>query len=360
MTAEELLKRYEPTSVKTLEYERQLWQARFSPCGKFLIAAGYDATIQRWALTDTGFDLLEPFHGHNGWLQCLAFVGTDDRLVTADSWGRLNCWNYSSTKSGDPLWSIPDALTGWIRAMAVAPDARTVAVGGNDSRIRIFATNDGSPVGEIQKLPSEVSSLAFHPDGSSLVAGDLRGYIREFETDSWQQKREFEAKGLYQLDHMQDCGGVRLVSFHMDGSQLIAGGMKEPGGGFAKGSPALQLYDWNKGELLHELLPGDSQDGFVYDAWFHPEGFVIGTASAFPGKGKLFFWKPGDTKPFFDGSKLTNGRSISLHPGGQRLAFTSANSANANGRPLNGGEYEGGTARIHILTFPQLPTSVTP
>ena len=52
MTAEELLKRYEPQQSDTLEYERQLWQARFAPCGKFLIGTGYDATIQRWRVNN--------------------------------------------------------------------------------------------------------------------------------------------------------------------------------------------------------------------------------------------------------------------------------------------------------------------
>jgi WD40 repeat protein len=352
MTVDELLKRYEPTQVETLDYERQLWQARFTPCGKFLIAAGYDATIQRWAVKDEGFERLSPFIGHDGWLQCLSFVGSDNHCVTGDSWGRVSCWNYSSETAAEPLWTLPDALSGWVRAMTVSPDGQSIAIGGNDSVVRILATADGKPVREINSIPHDVFSIAFHPSGNSLVVGDLRGTIREFDTETGQQKREFEAVGLYQLNHIQDCGGVRLLAYNQDGSRLIAGGMKEPSGGFAKGSPVLQVFDWHSGERLHELLPGDSQDGFLYDAWFHPDGFVVGAASAFPGKGKLFFWKPGDEKPFYFGSKLTNGRSIALHPDGQRLAFTMADSANANGRPLKDGEYAGGTAKIHILRFP--------
>lgn len=352
-TTEELLKRFEPQKTETLEYERQLWQARFSPCGKFLIGSGYDATIQRWAVRDDSLELLPAFTGHDGWLQCMAFTGTDEHLVTADSWGRVSCWKYSSDTSDKPLWTVPDALAGWIRAVAVSPDGKLIAIGGNDSVVRILSASDGSVVREATGLPHDIYSLVFHPDGQSLAAGDLFGMIREFETATGKQKREFEAVGLYQLNHMQDCGGVRHLVFNVDGSQLLAAGMKEPSGGFAKGSPVLQLFDWKTGKQLHELVPGDSQDGFIYDAWFHPEGFVVGAASAFPGKGKLFYWKPGDDKPFFVGKKLTNGRSISPHPDGQRLAFTQSDSANANGRPLKDGEYSGGTAKIHILEFPE-------
>jgi WD40 repeat protein len=353
MPADDLLKRYEPVQGETLTHERQLWQARFSPCGKFLIAAGYDATIQRWAIKDDSFALLPAFTGHDGWLQCIAFVGSDERCITADSWGRVSCWKYSSEAKSEPLWTVPDALAAWIRALAVSPDGKLVAVGGNDSVIRILSTQDGKLVRETNAVPHEIYSLAFHPDGNSLVGGDLHGVIHEFEVATGKQTREIEATGLYQLNHMQDSGGVRQLAFNADGSQLLAGGMKDPAGGFAKGAPVVQVFDWKSGERLHELVPGDSQDGFVYDAWFHPDGFIVGAASAFPGKGKLFFWKPGDEKPFYTGSKLTNGRSVTLHPDGQRLAFTRSDSANANGRPLKDGEYSGGTAKIHILRFPE-------
>ena len=72
--------------AKTLEHARQLWTARYSPCGKFLFAAGYDALIHRWDVTAEP-KLLEPLPGHSGWTQRIAFTG--ETLLTADSWGRL-------------------------------------------------------------------------------------------------------------------------------------------------------------------------------------------------------------------------------------------------------------------------------
>ena len=239
MTSDELLKRYEPKQTKTLEYERQLWQCRFTPCGKFLIAVGYDSTIQRWAAKDDGYELLAPFSGHNGWLQCLAFAGTNNLCITGDSWGRLSCWDYSSQDSTEPLWTVPDALAGWVRAMAVSPDGNLIAVGGNDSKIRLLSTVDGKLIRQTTELPHEIFSLAFHPNGKSFAAGDFHGTIREFETETGKQRREIEAAGLYQLNHIQDCGGVRQLTFSQDGSQLIAGGMKEPSGGSSNHSRRL-------------------------------------------------------------------------------------------------------------------------
>lgn len=363
MQTAELLKKYEPQKGELFEYERQLWQARFSPCGRFLVGSGYDATIQRWEIVDVqteGEDAatveyrpLAPMKGHDGWAQCIAFTGSGDRLISADSWGRVSCWNYTDVESKEPLWTRPGTIDGWIRAIAVSPDGKVVAVGGNDSVIRIVSTEDGTDVLTIEDVPDEVFGLSFHPNGRSLLSGDFKAMLREWDIQSGKQKREIEVEGLYQINHMQDSGGIRQVAFDSEGKQLAVGGMKEPAGGFAQGAPIVVVFDWETGERKHELVAGDKTDGFIYDVWFHADGFIVGAASAFPGKGKLFFWQPGDEQPFYVGKEHSNGRSVSLHPDGKRLAFMAANSANANGRPLKEGEYIGGSAKIHVLRFPE-------
>ena len=182
ITAEELLKRYElvpdDESVR-IEYERQLWQVRFTPCGQFLIGCGYDATIQRWDLRREEPLRLASLNGHNGWLQCMDFQPESSRLLTADSWGQLSCWAYEETKP-KRIWSIPEAHEGWIRALAVSPDGQTVATGGNGSTVRLWSTADGKLQKELQH-PHRVFSLRFHPDGKSLLSGDLTGTLRHWD-----------------------------------------------------------------------------------------------------------------------------------------------------------------------------------
>jgi hypothetical protein len=164
--------------------------------------------------------------------------------------------------------------------------------------------------------------------------------------------RQIDASALYQLHNVQQCGGARHLALHHDGSQLVCAGQKSPQGGFAQGLPCALVYDWTTGNLIREMQVGTLDDGFVYDACFHPEGFVMAASCAFPGKGHVWFWMPQEEKAFYLSNEIPNGRSLGLHPDGHRLALTVSLSANGNGRVLQDGQYFGGSSKIHLLELP--------
>ena len=133
----------------------------------------------------------------------------------------------------------------------------------------------------------------------------------------------------------QDDSGDPGISLHL--SRLAA--------------PCILVYDWQTGGLIREMPMGGNDDGFAYDTQFHPDGFVMAASSAFPGKGHVWFWRPDEEAAFFSSNKLPNGRSLSLHPDGERIAFLSSISRNGNGRPLSDGAYVGGTAEIRFMSL---------
>jgi len=330
--------------AKTLEHSRQLWTVRYSPCGNFLFAAGYDALVHRWNVASDPKQL-ESLPGHQGWTQRIAFAG--EFLLTADSWGRLIAWKYAAEKP-EPVWNLEHALAGWIRGIAISPDGGTVAVSGMDPIVKLYRVADGQLIAELGPHPTDVHSIAFHPDGKSLASGDLKGTIRHWDVASSQLVRQMEVPVLYRLDRIQDCGGVRNLLFHANGQQLLCGGMKDPGGGFAEGAPIVVVLDWTTGNIAVELQHGEKTQGFAYDVAYHPDGFVMATCCAMPGHGQLWFWRIGEPKPFFVSTDLPNGRSLSLHPNGTRLALVTSVAVNANGRP-KGDSYVDGTAKIQLL-----------
>ncbi|HEY1067518.1 MAG TPA: hypothetical protein VGE52_15455, partial [Pirellulales bacterium] len=281
-----------------------------------------------------------------GWVERIAFAG--EMLVTGDSWGRLIGWRYAE-ESPEPVWSREDALDGWIRGLAASGDGRLIAAAGNDASVKLFVVADGSPAGEFCDHPDDVYSVALHPHGQAIVTGDLKGTLRHFDLTSKELVRRVESPLLYKVDRIQDCGGVRNLTFDSTGKRLLVGGMKNPGGGFAVGAPLVLVYDWETMTVEHELQHGDTSQGFAYDAAFHPDGFVIAASCAMPNTGKLWFWRLGEPQPFFVAPDLANGRSLALHPvNKRRLAVVQSVSPNGNGRP-KGQAYVDGTAKIRLL-----------
>lgn len=344
-TTEEMAPRVVTKPGTEIEHPGQLWLLRFNTTGKRLWASGYDGKLHRWRETESDWEAEPPLAGHNGWVQSFAIAG--DRLVSADSWGRLVCWQDGDEPS--VLWQHAEAHPGWIRAAAISPDAKIIATAGDEPTVRLWSLADGKPLGSLGPHADRVFSLAFHPDEKSLAVGDLLGTIRHWDFVQQTLVREFSVGDLAKLDRIQQCGGARVLAFDASGERLACGGQKTPGGGFATGLPCVMVLDWQSGEVIHELQHGTKDDGFIYDVAFHPDGFVMATSSAFPGKGHLWFWQPGEEKPFHIGKKLTNGHALALRPGRPQLAFLVDVARNGNGRQLINGEYPGGTAKIHLL-----------
>jgi len=337
-----------------IEYERLLWQVRFSPDGEWLIGVGQDAKIVRWkmgAATDenpAGLTAADSLTGHNGWISGLVFHPTHRHVLSVDSWGQLACYSFADDAASEPLWKHEAAHDGWIRAIAMSSEGTRIATAGNDGIVRLWSTTDGAQVAEWAH-GSKVMSLTFAPDGKSLVSGDLFGMIRQWNFEGGQPIRELSAVPLYQKHNNQECGGVRRLVFSSEGDRLAATGQKEPQGGFAVGTPCVIVFDWVTGNVVREMAVGDDKDGFAYDAFFHPSGCVIACSSAFPGKGPLWMWRPEEDEALLIDKKLTNGLSLSLHPDGQRLALLTCQSPNGNGRGLKDGEYLGGRSRIILM-----------
>ena len=354
MTADQQapVNRPQPRQGPTINLDRQMSKVRFSPCGGFLVAGGYDAGVRRWEAAATALDPLPALTGHHGWVQALAFHPDRRRLFTADSWGEIRCWPFAE-RQARPLRIMPSAHDGWIRDLAVSADGRLLASCGMDRKVRLWSVEDGSKLRELTEHNADVFAVAFHPDGRSLVSGDLLGNVKEWDVASGRKTREFNCRVLHTLSRLQDVGGVRCLVFDAAGRTLACAGTRPSTGGNVQGTPTILLFNWATGRLEHTQSVGGSGDGFVYDLAFHPGGFVMAVSSGNPGAGKLYFHRPGDPNPFFLSTRMANCHSLAVHPRGNRLVVAATNSgSNGNGRPLRNGEYPGNFSPLHLWEMP--------
>lgn len=133
----------------------------------------------------------------------------DDRLVLRTKQGgvELRCADWP-----DPTDSI-DFKQGRLYALAFSPRGHYLAVAGQGLVIRIFNPHTLRKVRGLSCL-SEVHSMAFSPDGATLVAGDIQGQIHRWDLATWQPLPPFEG-------HLSRVAGLR---FTPDGAFLISMG----------------------------------------------------------------------------------------------------------------------------------------
>lgn len=340
--------------IATVQAPRQLSVVRFSPCGQWLFGAGCDARVFRWQLAEDGLKELEPMAGHHGWVDALAVEGSAGRLFSGDSWGQLSAWSYRDEQPG-PVWSVAAAHDGWIRQAAVSPDGATLATCGSDGRVALWAAADGKPLHAWSDHAVDVYSLAFHPDGKSLVSGDLKGVIIHWDLATLKPLRRLDAQPMYLFDRLQDVGGVRRLAFSADGKSLAAAGARPASGGFVQATPLMRVFGWESGEAAETQEFGAEKDGFVHDLAFHPDGYWLGVTSGQPGQGKFFLWRPGDKQPQLS-QAVPNCHAIALHPDNLRFAVAATNGASSgNGRKSKDDEaYKGNFSPISLWDVTKL------
>jgi hypothetical protein len=361
-----------PQPVQVIKTDRQMSRVRFSRCGKIIAAAGRDGTIRRWILPPVtepitgsattsnakGKDAakkpplpdpteLDRLDEHDGWVTDIVFHPSKNFLYSADSWGAIVCWSGIDSEA-KPLWKIATAHAGWLRQLAISPDGKLLASCGVDQLVCIWSSIDGRKLHEFTGHHEDVYAVVFHPDGGSLVSGDLKGNVLLWDLGELKPIRRWSASALYRYDRIQDVGGVRALAFDADGKRLAVAGANPENGGFVQGTPTLVTFNTQEETAGTELRLGTNKDVYIHDLVVHPRGYWLGVTSGQPGEGQFFMLSPGETAPFFT-TKHANCHSIDIHPDGKRIAFVS-NAGIAGQRPSKAkeGDYEGNWSPINL------------
>lgn len=345
-----VLERYALNETGQIVVEPQVTEARFSPCGRYLAATGFDSRLRLWDVSAPEHIELAAVTGHNGWVHSVAYHPTERIVYSSDSWGQLRATQIAD-EAPKEIWSRPNAHDGWVRQIDISSDGKLLASCAPDRRICIWSTSDGSLYAEWKGHDEDIQSVRFSPDGKSIATGDAKGQMKLWEVNSQKMIREFDATKLWLLHRLQDVGGVRLIRFKPDGSQIAAGGVKPSSGGTVQGEPTLIVFQTETAESVATLTLGAVSDCLLHDVHWTKDDVLICVTSGTPGTGKLVMRRIEDEKPFFETTKMPNCHSVSYLEESKRLAVVTTNrNSNGNGRRLNkDGKYEGNNSPIFLF-----------
>ncbi len=377
----------------TLKYQRQLYCCLFSTDGQFVFAGTQDGKIVRWSLAeppaappgdkpaDKAGDKKpvkppEPdsvlMEGHATWVSRLLITPDGSRLISSDLHGTLIAWDLTAaaadlTQAPKPAWTISDAHPskpghpGWIRALAVTGDGKTLLTAGTDGIIRRWSTADGKPTGTLEGHAGDIFSLAMHPDGKTLLSGDIFGVVHQWDLGTGKSVRRFDAAQLHTRkdNFLADVGGVRSLAFDADGKRLACGGMTDAkSNSFCPGKPGVLLFDFDSGKqtAVLRLQKGKADDGPIKGLAFLADGTLVGVGERLHAVCSLEFWNPEDGKVLHV-IDTPSGYDLDVHPDGQRICTPVwiGNGRAGNGRHSTPEKYQPHFGHVRIYQLSEKP-----
>jgi cytochrome c len=174
-----------------------------SPDGATLASASWDSTARLWPLGSGAKRVLE---GHTQNVNGVAFTPDGKSLVSV---------GYDLTVR---IWPLPDGppdivtLPAPLNAVAVAPDGEIVT-GGADGKVR-FLTPSAKEGGEVQAGTTPIIALAISPDGARVAAAGIGGTVNLIDRKTRSVVSALVGPGL----------PVWSVAFMPDGATLLTGG----------------------------------------------------------------------------------------------------------------------------------------
>ncbi|WFU69722.1 MULTISPECIES: c-type cytochrome [unclassified Bradyrhizobium] len=174
-----------------------------SPDASELASASWDHTVRLWSLLDGTSRVLE---GHSQNVNAVAF--TPDRLSLVSVGYDLTARVWHLADGTSEIATLPASLN----AVAIAPDGEIVA-GAADGKLRMM-TSDGRESGEVMAAAAPIVSLAVSHDGVLIAAAGIGGTVAIVDRKARSVLRTLVGPGM----------PVWSVAFLPDGATLLTGG----------------------------------------------------------------------------------------------------------------------------------------
>jgi WD40 repeat protein len=180
----------------------EIHAAAFSGDGKVLATGGFRVDlgepapeVRVWdAATRKKKVSLEGISGLRGMVQCVTLSGDGKLVASADDSGTVKVWE---TAKGEEVrsWAQPDPR--FVRSLALSPDGKTLAAGLDPPRpqpgrpvagfpptaadVVLWDVATGKELAALKGHEISVPSLAFSPDGRTLITCGAEGTVKVWE-----------------------------------------------------------------------------------------------------------------------------------------------------------------------------------
>jgi cytochrome c len=210
-----------------------------SPDGAMLASASWDRSARVWSLA--GEAAPRVLEGHNQNVNAVAFTPDGRALVSAGYDATLRIWPLTGNAAAQTV-TLPTPLN----AVVVAPDGEILAAGADGKVYFVSAADAQTSV--IDATPDPIVALALSPDGRHLAAAGIRGSVVIIDRAARKSERILVGPGL----------PVWSLAFFPDGRTLLTGGTDR----------LIRRWDATTGEPIGDVAlgaPGDPLAAYAGD-----------------------------------------------------------------------------------------------
>src|SRR5262249_9602097 len=146
--------------------------------GKVLASGAGDGSIIVWSL-DEG-KVKQTFKGHNGPVQCLAFVPSSPLLSSGGADGGIRFWN---TATGNQFGQAEGIHPGGVTALAFFPQSLYYATSGRDLTVKTWKLETSGPrlMRTFRSHGQPVTAIGANAKLGYLATGGLDGTVKIFD-----------------------------------------------------------------------------------------------------------------------------------------------------------------------------------
>jgi WD40 repeat protein/serine/threonine protein kinase/tetratricopeptide (TPR) repeat protein len=269
----------------------------FAPDGKLLASAG---DFEKPHLWDTARKEVSSVLRHSGGVHFLAFTSDGKSLVTGGPYPTPR-WDVATEKA-TPLNGHTEFV------YALSPDGKTLAVRGPEKTVKLLDLSTREDRGLI-RVQKELGGAVFSPDGKTLATWSRWG--GDLTVTLWDVIRKELRNTVTARD--QGIGIISSLAFSPDGKTLVAGAQLD--------SSTVIVWDVTSRErkMIDRLRPGDSS---AWSVAFSPDGKSLAAGSS---DGTIRLWNVDDWTLRSSLKGMTDGiRAMTFSPDGKILAAGSA------------------------------------
>jgi WD40 repeat protein len=272
--------------LTTFRTQAIAWTVAQSPDGQLLAAGGGpDNSVYVWDVT-AGREL-HRLTGHRRFVRAVAFAPDNRTLATAGFDRDVRTWD---ARTGRLRWR-GEGHTDDVNVLRFSPDGRTLASAGEDGTVRLWDPVTGRELRTITGHTRRVQALAFAPDGRSVASGGRDRIIRVWEVATGRELRQLEGH----------AGEVMALAFAPDGR-------------LASAAADNAVRFWDAAGRPERTVPTHEP---VLALAFAPSGRQLALAGE---SGLIRFWGP--TGPRAEDAETVPGgvAALAWSPDGRRLA----------------------------------------